>query len=287
MIYGSALSGAQLNAVGSVSGTFVYTPSEGVLLAAGEHTPTAVFTPDDTANYMPAQAAVSLVVTKAVPSVHWQAPAPIPGGTLLGEAQLNASASIPGKFTYSPAAGNALEPGAHTLSVTFTPVDTFNYTPAQASVSLEVYETAATTISWLNPPAIAYGTPLSEAELNASASAQGTLVYAPATGNILPPGTHTLRVAFTPADPQSWAPAETSVEIIVESLPNMDELLAAAVQSSVPQSSHGRSKSPAHAERNNGTSGSATAAKVQRETRTYKGAIYEKGEDGQWHLQQK
>ena len=24
-----------------------------------------------------------------------------------------------------------------------------------------------------------------------------------------------------------------------------------------------------------------------RETRTYKGAIYEKGEDGQWHLQQK
>jgi hypothetical protein len=27
--------------------------------------------------------------------------------------------------------------------------------------------------------------------------------------------------------------------------------------------------------------------KSKRETRTYKGAIYEKGEDGQWHLQQK
>jgi len=287
MTYGSPLSGAQLNATASVSGSFVYSPSEGTQLAVGEHTPSVDFTPDDTANYMPAQAAISLVVTKAIPSLHWQTPAPVPGGTLLGDAQLSASAPIPGKFTYSPAAGTALEPGAHTLSVTFTPTDTFNYMPAKASVPLEVYETAPTTISWLNPAMIAYGTPLSEAELNATASNQGTLVYGPGAGNVLPPGTHTLKVAFTPADARSYAPAEASVEIVVEPLPNVDELLAAAAYSSLPPTGNARSKAPAHADRNTGSSGSATAATVQRETRTYKGAVYEKGDDGQWHLQQK
>ena len=233
------------------------------------------------------EAAVTLVVTKATPAIHWQAPSSIPRGSVLGEAQLNASAPIPGKFTYSPAAGTPLEAGTHTLSVTFTPVDTFNYTPAQASVTVEVYETAHTTINWFNPATISYGTPLTEAELNASASAHGTLVYSPGLGNVLPPGTHTLRVSFTPSDTRRDSSAEASVEIIVEPLPNVDELFAAAVQTSLPQSGNARSKSSAHADRNTGSSGSATAAKVQRETRSYKGAIYEKGDDGQWHLQQK
>ena len=286
MTYGTPLSAAQLNANASVSGTYVYTPAEGVALAVGEHTPSVIFTPDDIANYMPAQAATSLIVVKAAPEITWHGPSPIPRGTALGEAQLNASASIPGRFAYSPAAGERLEAGAHTLTVTFTPDDTFNYTAASASVPLEVYETAATAISWCNPSMIAYGTPLSEAELNASASAQGTLVYAPPAGNVLAPGTHTLTVRFTPADAWKDSPAEASVEIIVESLPNIDELIAAA-SSPLSQSGNTRTKSSTPADRNTGSSGSATAAKVQRETRTYKGAIYEKGDDGQWHLQQK
>lgn len=285
--YGSPLSAAQLNASASVSGSFVYTPPEGTLLAVGEHTPSVEFTPDDTANYMPAQAAVTLVVNKATPAIEWHAPASIPGGSPLGEAELNASAAIPGKFTYSPAAGVALEPGTHTLSVTFTPVDTFNYTSAQTSVAVEVYETAHTTINWFNPATISYGTPLTEAELNANASAHGTLVYSPGLGNVLPPGTHTLRAAFTPSDTRRDSAAEASVELIVEPLANVDELFAAATQTSIPQAGNARSKSSPHADRNNGSNGSSPAAKVQRETRSYKGAIYEKGDDGQWHLQQK
>ena len=34
-------------------------------------------------------------------------------------------------------------------------------------------------------------------------------------------------------------------------------------------------------------SSAAPSARTPRETRTYKGLIYEKGEDGQWHRQQK
>jgi hypothetical protein len=236
---------------------------------------------------MPAQAAITLTVTKATPEIQWQGPSPIAFGTALGEDQLNASASIPGKFEYSPAAGEKLEPGVHTLSVAFTPTDTFNYTPAEASVPVEIYETAPTTITWFNPSTIAYGIPLSEVELNATASAAGTLDYAPGAGDVLAPGTHRLTVTFTPSDPRKDSAAVTSVEIVVEPLPDIEDLLAAASQSPAAHSGAAAGRSSAHAGRNTGSSGSPTAAKVQRETRTYKGAVYEKGDDGQWHLQQK
>src|ERR1035441_2082940 len=52
--------------------------------------------------------------------------------------QLDATASVPGSFVYTPAAGTVLSVGAHTLSVTFTPTDTTDYTPATAAVSLTV-----------------------------------------------------------------------------------------------------------------------------------------------------
>jgi Flp pilus assembly CpaE family ATPase len=287
MTYGTRLGAEQLNASTSVSGTYAYTPSEGVILAVGEHTPSVIFTPENTSDYMPAQAAITLTVTKATPEIQWQGPSPIAFGTALGEDQLNASASIPGKFEYSPAAGEKLAPGVHTLSVTFTPTDTFNYTPAEASVPVEIYETAPTTITWFNPSTIAYGIPLSEVELNATASAAGTLDYAPGAGDVLAPGTHRLTVTFTPSDPRKDSAAVTSVEIVVEPLPDIEDLLAAASQSPAAHSGAAAGRSSAHAGRNTGSSGSPTAAKVQRETRTYKGAVYEKGDDGQWHLQQK
>jgi Flp pilus assembly CpaE family ATPase len=285
MTYGTPLGAAQLNASASVPGTFIYTPSEGSKLSVGEHTPSVLFTPSDSADYIPTQAAVTLIVTKAIPGIHWHAPSPIPHGTRLSEEQLNASASIPGTFTYSPGAGELLERGTHTISVTFTPTDTHNYTPSQASIAIEVYEPSTTSISWGSRSTLSYGTPLSESELNANASAAGTLVYAPGAGDVLPPGKHTLTVAFTPSDPRKDSPSIATVEILVEALQNVNELLAAAVQD---PDAHFSSPNTArtHTDRNTGSSGSATAAKVQRETRTYKGAIYEKGEDGQWHLQQ-
>jgi Flp pilus assembly CpaE family ATPase len=284
MTYGTRLGAEQLNASAAISGTYAYTPSEGVILAVGEHTPSVIFTPENTSDYMPSQAAITLIVTKATPAIQWHAPSPIPFGTALGEGQLNASASIPGKFVYSPAAGEMLEPGVHTLSVNFTPTDTFNYTPSQASASVEFYETAPTTITWCNPSMIAYGIPLSEVELNATASAAGTLDYAPGDGDVLAPGTHTLTVSFTPSDPRRDSPAVTSVQLVVEALPDIEDLLATASRS---HSGAPAGRGFAHADRETGSSGSQTAAKVQRETRTYKGAVYEKGDDGQWHLQQK
>ena len=44
----------------------------------------------------------------------------------------------PGTFAYTPAAGTVLTAGTQTLTVTFTPTDTTDYTTASKSVTLTV-----------------------------------------------------------------------------------------------------------------------------------------------------
>ena len=286
LAYGDLLSAAQLNATASVPGTFEYTPGEGSLLAAGEHTPTVFFTPADLSDYTPAQAAVRLVVAKATPTIAWQAPDPIPSGTALSATQLNATTSVPGTFAYTPAAGEKLAKGEHTLSATFTPMDTINYTTAEATVPLTVTELSPVRITWLGPAVISYGTPLSALELNASASVLGTFVYAPGAGDVLPAGRHTLTATFTPADIEKYATAQATVALVVEGPNEIDVLLSAATQTPFAQSDAADSTGRAGGEREADPSGDGSTGKVKRETRTYKGAIYEKGDDGQWHLQQ-
>ncbi len=56
--------------------------------------------------------------------ISWVPPAPIPYGTALSGTQLNATASVPGTFVYTPAAGTVLTAGTQALAVTFTPTDT-------------------------------------------------------------------------------------------------------------------------------------------------------------------
>ena len=73
------------------------------------------------------------------PVITWSNPAAIGYGTALGPAQLNASANVPGSFSYNPPAGTVLSAGnAQTLGVTFTPADAATYSSAQASVQLNV-----------------------------------------------------------------------------------------------------------------------------------------------------
>ena len=80
-----------------------------------------------------------ITVNKATPTITWSAPASITLPAALSGTQLNATASVPGSFVYSPAAGTVLPVGAgQTLSATFTPTDTTNYTSATASVAITV-----------------------------------------------------------------------------------------------------------------------------------------------------
>jgi Abnormal spindle-like microcephaly-assoc'd, ASPM-SPD-2-Hydin len=81
---------------------------------------------------------VGKAARKTTPTITWPTPAPITYGTALSATQLDATASVPGTFAYTPAAGTVPPAGTDTLSVTFTPTDTTTYNSATASVSLVV-----------------------------------------------------------------------------------------------------------------------------------------------------
>jgi hypothetical protein len=140
--YGTALSGAQLNATASVAGTFAYDPLTGAILPAGTRTLSVTFTPADTTTYATVSASVLLTVNKATPTITWSDPADILEGTPLSGAQLNATASVPGTLTYSPPSGTVLDVGTQTLLATFSPSDTANYTAPSGAVHVRVINVA-------------------------------------------------------------------------------------------------------------------------------------------------
>jgi sugar lactone lactonase YvrE len=220
LMYGTALSGTQLDASASVPGTFAYSPAVGTILTAGAKTLAVTFTPYDALDYANAAASVTITVNQANPAVTWATPAAITYGTALSSTQLNATASVPGSFAYSPAAGKVPAGGTQTLSATFTPTDTTDYTTAKASVALKI-TASRPTITWATPAAITYRTALTASQLDATATyngsaVAGTFVYTPAKGTVLTAGPRTLSVTFTPSNTTDYAaPPITSVTLLV------------------------------------------------------------------------
>jgi hypothetical protein len=143
--YGTPLSSTQLDATATdpttgnpVDGTFAYTPPAGTILGAGTQTLSATFTPTDTTNYTTASGTASINVIQATPTITWNNPADICQGTALNSTQLDATVSVPGTCIYTPPAGTILDAGTQTLSATFTPTDSINYTTATKTVSINV-----------------------------------------------------------------------------------------------------------------------------------------------------
>ena len=138
--YGTALGTAQLDATTGVPGTFTYSPAAGTILKVGNDQNLSVtFTPTDTTDYTTATGITTIDVPKVVPLITWSAPANIAFGTALTAAQLDATANVPGTFTYSPGPGTTLTAGnGQTLSVTFAPTDATDYTTASSSTEINV-----------------------------------------------------------------------------------------------------------------------------------------------------
>jgi hypothetical protein len=134
----TALSGSQLNATSLVAGTFSYSLPMGTVLTAGSQTLVATFVPTDTVDYATATAGVTFTVNRATPIVAWTSPAPILYNTPLSAVQLDASSTVAGSFSYSPALGTVLAAGVQTLTTTFTPTDTVDYSAVTATETLTV-----------------------------------------------------------------------------------------------------------------------------------------------------
>jgi len=172
-----------------------------------------------TDNHLNATSATQSISLRAAglkdqPEITWQTPAAITYGTPLSATQFNATASVPGTFAYSPTLGTVLKAGTQTLSVTFTPTDTNDYTTVQGSVTLTV-NPATPAITWPTPAAITYGAPLSATQLNATANVSGSFAYSPSLGTVLKVGKRALGATFTPTDTVDYTSANASVTLVV------------------------------------------------------------------------
>ena len=216
-IYGAANPAFSASATGAVNGdTFSFTESTTATAASpvGTYPIVPVATGTNLSDYTVVYINGTLTVGQATPVITWANPAGIVYGTALGTAQLNATASVPGVLAYTPAAGSIPAAGTDTLSVTFTPTDTDDYTTVTKTVQLIVAQ-ATPVITWANPASISYGTALSSVQLDATTPVNGTFVYTPPAGTEFMVGLHQLSVTFTPSDLANYTTATKTVTLNV------------------------------------------------------------------------
>jgi YVTN family beta-propeller protein len=100
---------------------------------------TATDTVTATVNVGTSPKAFGQFIGKAIPTITWSNPANITYGTALSGTQLDATASVPGNFVYTPPLGTVLNAGPNQqLNTIFTPTDITNYTTASKTVYINV-----------------------------------------------------------------------------------------------------------------------------------------------------
>ena len=186
-------------------------------LSAGTDSGSVVASFAGDATYAATSASGNLVVTPVDADDHLGEPGDIVTGTPLGSAQLDATASVPGTFAYSPRRGHRSGRRSGTDPVGDLHAHRHHrlrlcHRPPRRSTSQQ----ATPTITWANPADITYGTPLGATQLDATASVPGTFAYSPAAGTILKAGTgQVLSVTFTPYDSIDYTAVTTTATINV------------------------------------------------------------------------
>ena len=229
IIYGTPLSATQLDASsGGVAGTFAYTPAAGAILPVGTQMLSVTFTPTDTADYSGGTITVPLTVNKAPLTVTpnnvsrlYGVANPAFTGTVTGlVAGDTITASYASAATLTTVVG-VYSSGPNAIAATLSdPGNKLgNYTLTQNLGTLTITQ-STTTLTWATPAAITYGTSLSAIQLNAtSGGVAGTFVYTPPAGTVLPVGSQTLSVVFTPTDSADYSGATATVTLTVNKAP--------------------------------------------------------------------
>jgi len=156
----------------------------------------------------------TLTVSKATPVITWATPAAVSQGATLGSTQLDATASVPGSFVYTPLLGTAVNiAGTAQLRTTFTPTDTTDYSTATDTVSLTVNSTIpGASVDFEAQEQIIRGFGGSTAWLGPMPKAVATALFNPASGmglNILrvridPEGSAALGAYGSPYETSEW-----------------------------------------------------------------------------------
>jgi len=214
------------------------TPLSAAPSQLGSYTVLASFS--GSVDYAPGLALANFLIEQGSPQITWNAPASIVFGTALGTAQLDASATVPGTFVYTPAAGILLDAGINqTLSVRFTPTDATDYSTVNATTTTITVTRLTPTLNTAAPGGIFNGSAFpasvtvasTESGNNPATSLEGvtpTLTYYAGSGTS---GTNLGRAA----------PVDAGTYTVVGSFPGSTDY--AAVQSAPVSFTIGRSGS--------------------------------------------
>jgi len=106
--------------------------------------------------------------------------------------------------------------GVGTIAVAANEAGNADYEAAAQVTRAIVVNQATPAITWTAPAAIAYGTALSTAQLDATSTVAGTFAYTPVAGTVLTAGSQTLSVILTPTDSADYTTAAKSVQLTVK-----------------------------------------------------------------------
>jgi hypothetical protein len=134
IVYGAALTAAQLNASSTIPGTFAYSPEAGAVLPAGSQTLTASFTPTDASDYTSRTATVSLLVkpaqltvTASSASVAYGKPIPKLAYTVVGFVNHDQSTVLSGSPAETTTAKQGSPIGSYPITIAQGTLGAANY----------------------------------------------------------------------------------------------------------------------------------------------------------------
>ena len=107
----------------------------------------------------------------------------------------------------------SLPAGTDSLTAQFLTDNNFNASTS-TGVAVTVTQTPSS-LTWAQPAAMEYGTPLSATQLNATSSVAGAITYAPAAGTVLLPGQTPVTATFAPTDVFDYTGATANKTITV------------------------------------------------------------------------
>jgi hypothetical protein len=245
-------------------GFLIYEPAHGTLLDVGWHEYSCQFIPADPFSTEGTRITIKVKVRRATPSLSWcgyrtgtttldaldvvTLPSIHVGEELTLQTHLccvcTYPASIQGSFVYSPPPGFSFaHPGEYDIQVIFLPDFPFDNNFKHVQMKANILVTAATTetdvnaiqkkrtgcisqcmLIWNSPPAIDYGTPLTEANVLTARCIRswdfeevpGEYVYFPDSGTVLNAGKQPVMVRFIPSSNSAFSEAmHMTIEIYV------------------------------------------------------------------------
>ena len=179
---------------------------------------TVVATISDPSNLSFGSASATLVINQAVLTVTANnlnktvnAANPLLTYTVTGFVPGDTSVVLAGTPTLSTTALISSPIGTYPISVTAGTLTASNYSFTFVGGTLTVKAPTKPILTWATPAAVAFGSLLSGATLNATANVPGTFVYNPPAGTVLNTSSRLLTATFTPSDAVNYATATATV----------------------------------------------------------------------------